>query len=1066
MLPDDMDIDFSMYSPNSSMDVDDSTQVTIDAILSCGILSHNSVSASEDVDMDIDSTQNMLGAIMSSGILTPRSDAPGTPDSVTMSIGGGWPSPSGSSAQRSSGSADLRNLLTSCGILSTTAPAGKQLSRQPGIRTRTAVNQKASLQPRRNTSSDEEQVPQPPVQKRGRGRPPKRRPGRNKKGTIPVVPETAGKQARPALHEPEHSTNVPDTEETAPPATSSEEEEAPPASMPPPVQKRRRGRPPKRQRGRKPKAKPTLPTETDSSDSQAKRSPPPKESLPRQRVTDEEEDFPFPVRPDSPNSSSGSEYTELPPVPRSPFPELSPERPPLVDIAREDIGARVMAKPALWTNTYEELHSLNDKCWIDISVASYYLASIWHEAHGNTAIRFAHAEAVKVFFDQQGQAIEPSLEEMAQFMHDHYIPLNAECPLTPIAFLVHAHQHFFAVIFDYANHTAYILGKCINPEEPAGNQDWNTWDGPHYWLKVARLHLWDAGDPTDVRVFSRDWPQNGYDCGPTACAVLQRCLQDGLERTWRSLLEPNAELPCGHILRQVMLAVVKARCLTSYRDYMHFRTNPPLHWDEMDVDEATLNRFASGGNIQRDNNILRTLIVASNSCRMCRQLQRTVSDARGCSSKKSTSEAQQEREQEEEMQGEVEEVEDPEVVEDREREEEEENRDVPSIAKKGGSRERSRALLALLKNHKVLQGARDRHALRPRAIGSGGKKRMEENEEDGENGDEEGQEEGEPGEGIPMQVDHDVQGQRSNAAQASRKRVKGWHLGSLQRFPRRTEPVPLPSYRGQRFLERDYNFDKYDHGPTIEMLQPPEVYSIFALPYESMTKCTAWTMWRDHGYRLLPSSFQMFYLGPPIKIMEHVMTIGEVEGYPMEQVSDRVTGDYQLGRSGAPTQGSKVNVHDVEIMSASEMLYCAGEVANWPNISRDGHNTFVRGRLSIPDEEEKYICVDLEKDGLDFNEHQIDVSVDIDSIIWTTKEFVCRDSIGVHMTPVYTSKPGIFKHNHVYVDVLIPQSEWDQQQLGRRTEWLSKKFPMTAIPHTLIGRLGSASVPLLDVVRT
>ncbi|KAG1817592.1 uncharacterized protein BJ212DRAFT_1480155 [Suillus subaureus] len=57
-------------------------------------------------------------------------------------------------------------------------------------------------------------------------------------------------------------------------------------------------------------------------------------------------------------------------------------------------------------------------------------------------------------------------------------------------------------------------------------------------------------------------------------------------------------------------------------------------------------------------------------------------------------------------------------------------------------------------------------------------------------------------------------------------------------------------------------------------------------------------------------------------------------------------------------------------------------------------------------------------------------------------------------------KPGIFKHNHTYVDITIPQSEADASVPGGRTEWLSKRFPMSAIPHTCIGRISSASSTL------
>lgn len=128
-----------------------------------------------------------------------------------------------------------------------------------------------------------------------------------------------------------------------------------------------------------------------------------------------------------------------------------------------------------------------------------------------------------------------------------------------------------------------------------------------------------------------------------------------------------------------------------------------------------------------------------------------------------------------------------------------------------------------------------------------------------------------------------------------------------------------------------------------------------------------------------------------------------------------------------------------------------------------GCNIFVRGRLSTTHDDDEYFKVDLEQNGIDFDVNEIEVSVDIDSIIWTTRKLVCNNSIGVYLTPIYHCKPGIRKHNHVYVEVLIPQSEADQQAPGRRTEWLCKRFPMVAIPHTPIGQLSSSTGHLLRV---
>ncbi|KAG1859386.1 hypothetical protein C8R48DRAFT_774724 [Suillus tomentosus] len=160
------------------------------------------------------------------------------------------------------------------------------------------------------------------------------------------------------------------------------------------------------------------------------------------------------------------------------------------------------------------------------------------------------------------------------------------------------------------------------------------------------------------------------------------------------------------------------------------------------------------------------------------------------------------------------------------------------------------------------------------------------------------------------------------------------------------------------------------------------------------------------------------------------MPISTTDSYDSaNQVPDCVTGAYSLARRGAPHAGGQgTDITDVEIMSASELLDCAQydpplhEVCDGPAL-----------------------YLDLEWDAVQFSEDEIEISVDIDSIIWTTKVFRCKGSVGIYITPPFQTKSGIFKHNHTYVDILIPQSEEDARAPGRRAEWLSKIFPISAI---------------------
>ncbi|KAH0834639.1 hypothetical protein J3R83DRAFT_10148 [Lanmaoa asiatica] len=727
------------------------------------------------------------------------------------------------------------------------------------------------------------------------------------------------------------------------------------------------------------------------------------------------------------------ENQQILPWNEQPQPDLDLYAPPLPErMLRQNMAAKFLSSAILWHSAYMDLDSLSNKSWIESTVADFYLASIWHDSHGSASCRF-----VMIFRDSHNLQLTPEMVE--KYRHAHDVPLNTPCPVVPVTFLVHDPEaaHFFAVVFDYAAQTAYVFGRKISNGNPLYNADWHTWRGPERWQIIADLHHWDARNPEDTLVLMRDWPQNGYDCGPIACTLIQKCMEQGLEETWNSLLAvPNGAsppIPCGHILRLNILGAVQQRCMTSFQDYMHFLINRPHDWDYMELGDEAIQEMQSGGDHTRDNQLLRSLTLASNSCRDCRIF---ITQAAA--------------------------VHDKELGKERGRDQEDQENWEPEEELQQTTPNNVKALFSLIKSHRILDGTHLHRSLRP-SRAAGPLSRLPRHnaelnlEEDNENSD---------------------QGQLSNSAKASCKQVKDWRLGTLQRFPRISQPPPLNAYKGQRFLPHDPDYDNYDDGPTLEMLQQPEVYSIHMYPFQRMIQTPALIMWRDHGYRILTDSFQMFYLAEPIQIMDHIMTIGNIMGH----------GRASCNNSSHPKVNSKIvcyiwlylqsqaeivniqknddtNNHSstATIMSASQMLECAGPSCRINQACTEGHNMFIRGRLPVFGEGETYVHLDLEQDKVDFAAENITISVDIDSIIWTTRKLICQNSIGVYMTPIYDSRPGIPKHNHVYVDILIPQSEEDQQASGGRTEWLSKKFPLNAIPHTTIGQLASSTGHVLKV---
>ncbi|KAG1863287.1 hypothetical protein DFJ58DRAFT_725189 [Suillus subalutaceus] len=533
-------------------------------------------------------------------------------------------------------------------------------------------------------------------------------------------------------------------------------------------------------------------------------------------------------------------------------------------------------------------------------------------------------------------------------------------------------------------------------------------------VKVRFVDMFAAGGTTqwtdeELELFRMD-----HFVPSDACSVLEQALSFGLDDHGDLPLQ-SFHIPCGHILRIAMLKVVAGRIKKSCSDYLMLRDELQADmWHHIYLSDDDIHAIETGQHQARCVTMLHALYVASATCENCHRspalqvIQTPTSTNRhveGDYTHYSTSDIDEEGDNEADNQF---------------------PGDMVSDTRKAN-------LLKLLKSNKELAGSRDRNAISPHAVGTHIPVAPDENPELGNTAD----------------------SQRSAFTRASRKRVSTWSQGVMERFPRPTTAVPLPAYMGRRWLMDDRTFDDYEGGPTIEMLMAPvDVQPTMVYHSVGMEMSAGWTAWVDHGYRIRPSSFQMFYQCRPIVTMDYIMPIGTTELYdPSNQVPDHVTGRYSLDRSGS---NNNVDVNDVICMSASEMIRLAQDDPPLDRHSVSGHEIFLCGRTSFSDGA-KYICVDLERDAVDVDERDIEVSVDIDSIIWVTSEFRIKGTIGIYMTPLFQSRPGIFKHNHTSIDILIPQSEEDSNAPGGRTEWLSKRFNMSAIPHICIGRISSAS---------
>ena len=161
-----------------------------------------------------------------------------------------------------------------------------------------------------------------------------------------------------------------------------------------------------------------------------------------------------------------------------------------------------------------------------------------------------------------------------------------------------------------------------------------------------------------------------------------------------------------------------------------------------------------------------------------------------------------------------------------------------------------------------------------------------------------------------------------------------------------------------------------------------------------------------------------------------------------------LAGEYSLRRPPPFFRDTQQTVHvdDVSMYGAADMLALGG-------IDSDASfDAFLRGRAG-----DTHIRVDLEQDHVPLDSSDIDVTADIDSLIWVTRKPRFRKSTSIHLGPILDKQAPIKKHNHVYVEVLVPQSEEDAATLGERSEWWSVPCALSSIPHTPFGHVGGCS---------
>lgn len=494
-----------------------------------------------------------------------------------------------------------------------------------------------------------------------------------------------------------------------------------------------------------------------------------------------------------------------------------------------------MARPSMWARAYASISTLSSQIWVDSVILDFFLMSVWYSVTGRTHIRFVDITSAMPSFDLLQNHLLPSQAEIHPFQQRYYIEPTSPENSRPIGFIVFHHQHYFTVVFDYTAAIAYVLGRRIGNDCEQFDEeldDWETWMGPRYWNRLAALHGINPCHSDDVAVVTHNWPQNGRDCGPIAAFLLKNFLDTGLGSDNGNIHFPA--IPCGHELRLQMLGAVREACRTSWADYNLLTTSQlPENdiwraWDDTAfVSDGELAAMENEASGQQYAPVVQDLNIVCANCTVCQRRLWT------------------------------EELVEPQIPDDEPQREEDEDEDTFDVNQEGFySKSKATRLRKLFKLHPDTRNARCRDWMPSRAV----KGRV-----------------------------HDDNKQTTESSSNQRKHVEDWSQGTMFRFPRPLPPIDLPAFTGLRWLPFHRKFDDYECAPTYESMRPYRNNYEFVI--EPFYRQGIWSMFRDYGWRILPSFHQMFYLGDPLYVLDHVMVVGTPDGYdPSRQISTRVTG--------------------------------------------------------------------------------------------------------------------------------------------------------------------------------
>ncbi|TDL13374.1 hypothetical protein BD410DRAFT_847017, partial [Rickenella mellea] len=338
-------------------------------------------------------------------------------------------------------------------------------------------------------------------------------------------------------------------------------------------------------------------------------------------------------------------------------------------------------------------------------------------------------------------------------------------------------------------------------------------------------------------------------------------------------------------------------------------------------------------------------------------------------------------------------------------------------------------------------------------------------------------------------------------------------------FPRvrgNSNRIPIPNIRFKTLAHRD-DFDDYEFGPTTEQLPSQSYMDNFPIHLSDTIRQSQgmWSEFRDYGYRIPRDFHVMTSLKHPVNPSERLFPIPP-NGTPIktENTSDSESNS-QTGSASAmesrssstPTSRAATTRYGSQSQSGTQRNSVAisdsvselnGDLPNSPPPSRSESEPDDAQQNSQSDSDSdanaNVLRLDFEElhelvgsdnedvafiepylkgtvDGKDITLHPkifgqatanppVTISTDIDSVIYVTHELHIKGIMKILTGPLRKAKAPINHHNHVYVKILPPPTEYQQSQGIHRTDWESQRTPLSNIPNTHFGEIGDFKVAI------